>query len=64
MSQMSRSINSQEDISPIAKVEHFYAQSSHPQKLYQFLSREFLLPEVWAYADYGTFASGGFLSAT
>ena len=51
--------NAQESPNPIAKVDHFYAQSPRAQQLHEFLHGELLLPEVWPFSDYGTFSSGG-----
>jgi len=43
----------------ISKVEHFYAVSPEPEKLFQFLQEDLQLPAVWPFQDYGGFASGG-----
>lgn len=44
--------------SPITRVEHFFAVSSDPESLLDFLAGELMLPEAWPYKDYGAFASG------
>lgn len=53
------SADEQMNITPIAKVEHFYAYASKAQELYMFLHTELQLPVVWEFTDYGSFASGG-----
>ena len=55
---MNRVVNGREDISPIVKVDHFYAVSPRAQELYQFLRRDLQLPVVWRFSDYGIFTSG------
>jgi len=52
-------IQGQETEHPIAKVEHFLAYSTDGQALHEFLHREFMLPEIWPFTDYGSFSSGG-----
>lgn len=59
MSRMNRIVSAQNDLHPIAKVEHFFALSSRAQELYQFLRGDLLLPEVWPFSDHGSFTSGG-----
>ena len=58
MSRMNRMVNGRKDISPILRVDHFYAVSPRAQELYEFLRRDLRLPEVWRFSDYGIFTSG------
>lgn len=43
----------------INKIEHFYISSYHAQKIFNMLTRQFNLPIVWDYQDWGGFSSGG-----
>ena len=52
-------VQGQEAENPIAKVEHFLAYSTDAQALHEFLHREFMLPEIWPFTNYGSFSSGG-----
>jgi hypothetical protein len=44
---------------PISNIDHFFAISPEPEKLFHFLQEDLKLPVVWAFQDYGDFASGG-----
>ena len=43
----------------VTKIEHFFASSPKPEKLFQFFSKELELPVLWDYQSWGDFASGG-----
>jgi hypothetical protein len=51
---------SQQQHSQLLKgVDHFFATSSEPEVLLKFFSDVLGLPQVWAYRNFGDFASGG-----
>lgn len=54
-------VRGQEAENTIAKVEHFLAYSTEAQALHEFLHREFMLPEMWPFTNYGSFSSGGLI---
>ncbi len=43
----------------VNKIEHFFASSPKPEKLFDFFSRELGLPVLWSFQSFGDFASGG-----
>ena len=43
----------------VTKVEHFYLVSDDAERLYRLFRDDFQLPVVWAFNNYGDFASGG-----
>lgn len=45
-------------MNPISNVDHFFAVSSEPEKLFHFLKEDLQLPVAWPFQDFGTFASG------
>ena len=46
--------------SPLLKgVDHFFATSSEPEVLLKFFREVLGLPQVWAFNNFGDFASGG-----
>lgn len=58
----SRAVNEQStpQPSPLLKgVDHFFATSSEPEKLFKFFRDTLNLPQVWDFKSFGDFASGG-----
>ena len=43
----------------VNKIEHFFASSPKPEKLFDFFSGELGLPVLWSFQSFGDFASGG-----
>lgn len=52
-------VSDQQYSSLLKGVDHFFATSSEPEVLLKFFRDTLELPQVWAFKDFGDFASGG-----
>ena len=60
VSELTSGPESQQQYSPLLRgVDHFFATSNEPEVLLNFFRDDLGLPQVWAFRNFGDFASGG-----